>query len=399
MASLVRQSGKSVVIVSAKRTAVGSFHGSLASVPATELGATAARATLAAQNVDPASVEEVFFGQVLQAGVGQAPARQVALGAGMSLDTPSTTVNKVCASGMKAVMLGASTIRLGDRKVVMAGGMENMSLTPHYLNLRKATAYGDAKAIDSIQFDGLTDAYDKILMGKCSERVIKDMGLTREAQDNFAIESYVKAREAQANGTLAEEIAAVEIKGRKGTTVVDQDEECQRFFPDKFPSLRPAFDKEGSITAANASKINDGAAAMLLMEEDEAIARGLSPLARIVAYDDAAVEPYKFALANTEATKKLLTKTGLSAGDIDFHEINEAFAAVPLLNAELLGIDISKVNVHGGACAMGHPIGASGARILMALVNVLRQKDGTLGVASICNGGGGSSAVLLERMN
>jgi len=318
----------------------------------------------------------------------------------MDLDTPSTTVNKVCASGMKSVMLAASAIRTGDRKIMLAGGMESMSNAPHYLRIRKATGYGDTAAIDAIQFDGLTDAYDNVLMGKCTERVISEFGLTREEQDKFAIASYEKARAAQAAGYFVDEIVPVEIKGRKGdVTVVSEDEECKRFFPDKFGSLRPAFAKDGTITAANASKINDGAAAIVVMAESEAAARGLKPLARIVSYEDAAVEPFKFALANAKASEKALNRAGLTAKDIHFHEINEAFAAVPILNAQTLGLDLDTVNVFGGGCALGHPIGVSGARILMSLINVLQRKDGTLGMASICNGGGGSSAVILERLN
>lgn len=388
------------VIVSAKRTAVGCFMGSLSTIKATELGSIAAKSAIEAAGIQAKDVEEVYFGQVLQGGVGQAPTRQVALGAGCELDTPCTTVNKVCASGMKSVMFAADAIRLGDRKVMLAGGMENMSMAPHYMmNMRKGKGYGDSKVIDAIQFDGLTDAYEPILMGNCTERLIKASGLTREEQDEFAINSYNKARNAAEKGFFDQEITPVTIKGRKGNTVVSVDEEPTRFFPDKFASLRPAFEKDGTITAANASKINDGAAALIVMSEEEAKARGLSPLARILGYESAAVEPYNFGIANTKASQKLLSKLNLNISDIDFHEINEAFSAVPILNSRNLGIDLDKVNVHGGGVACGHPIGVSGSRILMALINVLQRNNGSLGMASICNGGGGASAMVLERMN
>jgi acetyl-CoA C-acetyltransferase len=379
------------VIVGMRRTAVGSFRGSLKDVAAPALGAAAARAAVLAAGLQPKDVQECFMGQVLQAGVGQAPARQAALGAGCALDTPSTTVNKVCASGMKAVMLAAAAVRCGDRSVVLAGGMESMSNAPHYLRaLRGGQGYGDAALVDAIQHDGLTDAYDHVLMGKCSERVVKAAGLSRAEQDAFAIRSYELARAAQKQGLFSDEICAVEIKGPKGnvTATVLEDEECKKFMPEKFAQLKPAFEKDGTITAANASKINDGAAAMIVMSDKEAKARGLKPLARIVAYDDGAVEPWRFALANSLATRKLLAKTKLAIKDIDLHEINEAFAAVPLLNAKELGIDLDRINVCGGGVALGHPIGASGARIIMSLVNSLRRQDKTWGLASICNGGG-----------
>lgn len=391
--------GERAVIVGAKRTPVGTFMGGLSAVKATELGAVATKAALGHAGVAASDLEEVYFGQVLQANVGQAPARQVALGAGCDLDTPCTTVNKVCASGMKSVMLAANSIRLGDRKIMLAGGMENMSQAPHYMKLRTPTGYGDAKVLDAIQFDGLTDAYESILMGTCTERIIKEMGLTREEQDAFAIRSYERAQDAAAKGYFDAEITPVTVKGRKGDTVVSEDEEPKKFMPDKFPSLRPAFGKDGTITAANASKINDGAAAIIVMSESEAAARGLKPLARILGYDDAAVEPYNFGIANSKASQKVLDKLGLGVSDIDFHEINEAFSAVPILNSRILGIDIDKVNMHGGGVACGHPIGVSGARILMSLINVLQRNDGSLGLASICNGGGGASAMVLERMN
>ncbi|CAK8991517.1 Acetyl-CoA acetyltransferase A, partial [Durusdinium trenchii] len=389
--------GRSVVIVGAKRTPIGTFMGGLASLSAPQLGVVAAKGAVAAAGLTPEDIEEVYMGNVLQAGIGQAPARQVALGAGMALDTPSTTINKVCASGMKSVMMAAQSIALGDRKVMLAGGMESMSQVPHYMRARTATQYGNVSALDGIQHDGLTDPGKNILMGLCTEGVVKELGISREDQDAFAISSYEKARQAQADGVLASEIAEVVITDRRGKeTVVSEDEECKKFFPEKFASLRPAFDKEGTITPANASKINDGAAALVLMDEQEAKDRGLQALARIVGYEDAAVEPHRFALAPTKACEKLFAKTGTTKADVDFHEINEAFAAVVLGNMQLLGLDPAKVNVHGGGCSLGHPIGTSGSRILLALINVLQRRDATLGMASICNGGGGASAVLLE---
>lgn len=297
-------------------------------------------------------------------------------------------------------MIGASQIRNGDRNIVVAGGMENMSKAPHYMYLRQPTGYGHASAIDSIQFDGLTDAYNSILMGACTEKNCSEMGISREAQDEYAIESYHRARAAAEKGFFKDEIQAITEQDRKGKeTVIDFDEEPLKFMPEKFASLRPAFSKTGTITAANASKINDGAAAFVLMAEDEALARGLKPLARILGYDDAAVVPIDFAIAPAKACDKLLKRLGMTGSDIDFHEVNEAFAAVALANIKLLDLDHTKVNVHGGACAIGHPIGASGARIIISLMNVLKQQNGSIGMASICNGGGGASAVVLERLN
>lgn len=387
------------VIVGVKRTPIGSFMGSLSGLSAPHMGASAARAALASCNVDPKEVEEVYMGAVLQAGMGQAPCRQVALGAEMGLDTPSTTVNKVCASGMKAVMMASQSIELGQRNVMLAGGMECMSKSPHYAYLRKPTGFGEAQMHDSIKHDGLTDSYNQILMGSCVEKVNSEMGITREAQDEYAIESYNRARAAQENGFFDWETVEIVQQDRKGERKFARDEECQKFLPDKFPGLKPAFAKNGTITAANASKINDGAAALVLMSEQAAKDRGLKPLARIVAYDDAAVAPIDFAIAPTKACEKLLKRAGMQMSDMDYHEVNEAFSAVALANMKLLDLDPSKVNVHGGAVALGHPIGVSGARILISLINVLRQRDATMGMASICNGGGGASAVILERMN
>lgn len=300
---------------------------------------------------------------------------------------------------MKSVMLASQAIQLGQRSVMLAGGMECMSKAPHYAMLRKPTAYGEATMIDAIKYDGLTDSFNQILMGSCVEKTCSEMGISREAQDEYAIESYNRARAAQEAGTLDWETVEITMQDRKGERKFSRDEECLKFFPDKFPSLKPAFAKNGSITAANASKINDGAAALVLMSEEAARERGLKPLARIVAYDDAAVAPIDFAVAPALACEKLLKRAGMTMSDMEYHEINEAFSAVAIANMKLLDLDPSRVNVHGGAVALGHPIGCSGTRILISLLNVLRSKNATLGMASICNGGGGASAVILERMN
>eukprot|EP00927_Polykrikos_kofoidii_P081611 TRINITY_DN7915_c0_g1_i3.p1 TRINITY_DN7915_c0_g1~~TRINITY_DN7915_c0_g1_i3.p1 ORF type:complete len:432 (-),score=70.37 TRINITY_DN7915_c0_g1_i3:31-1254(-) len=392
--------GRSVVIVGAKRTPVGSFMGQFANMTAPMLGSAAARGAIEQAGIRPEDIEENFFGCVINAGLGQAPDRQVALKAGCSVDTPSTMVNKVCASGMKAVMMGAQQIRVGDRNIVLAGGMESMSKAPHFLYLRKPTGYGNASAIDSIAFDGLTDAYNNIPMGSCVEKNVSKMGISRESQDEFAIMSYTRARQAQENGWFKSEIQNVSEVDRKGAEkVISEDEECKKFMPDKFPGLKPAFQKDGTITAANASKINDGAAGIVLMSEETALERGLKPLARIVGFDDAALEPIDFALAPAKAADRLLKKLGATMRDVDFHEVNEAFAAVALANIKLMDLDVNKVNVHGGACALGHPIGASGARILVSLISVLQRNDASVGMASICNGGGGASAIMIERMS
>lgn len=393
-------SGRSVVIVGAKRTPIGSFMGQLKDMSTTSLGAAAARGAIEHAGVQPEDIQEVFLGTVLQAGLGQAPDRQAALGAGCTIDTPCTAINKVCASGMKSLMLASQQIKLGDRDIMLAGGMENMSKAPHYQYLRKPTGYGHVNVIDSIQFDGLTDVYNNIMMGTCVEKTNSDMGITREAQDEFAIMSYNRARAAQEAGYFKDEIQVLTEVDRKGKeTNYSEDEECKKFFPDKFPGLKPAFSKTGSITPANASKINDGAAAFVVMSEDAAKERGLKPLARILGYEDAAVQPIDFGIAPAKASDLLLKKLGMQMSDIDFHEINEAFSAVALANIKLLDLDINKVNVHGGAVALGHPIGASGARIIMSLMNVMKRNDGSIGMASICNGGGGASAIVIERLN
>lgn len=391
--------GKRVVIVGGKRTPIGSFMGTLSGLTGPQLGSAAISGALNSVGLKPTDVDEVFMGNVISAGSGQAPSRQAALGAGFDYRTPTTDINKVCASGMKSVMLAAQSIALGDRKTMIAGGMESMSKIPHYAYLRAPTTYSHAKLIDGLMFDGLTDAYDNIAMGNCVEKTNRDFKFTREQQDKFAIQSYEKARQAQSDGTFDWEITPVEEETRRGKKTHDKDEECQKFMPDKFASLRPAFEKSGSITAANASKINDGASALILMEEDEAKARGLTALARIVAFDDSAVAPIDFGIAPADACKSILKKTGMKVSDVDLHEINEAFSSVVLANMELLDLDPSTVNVHGGAVALGHPIGVSGNRIILSLINALRKQNKSLGMASICNGGGGASAILIERLN
>ena len=403
--SLVQQSKRmfakrNVVIVAAKRTPIGTFMGGLSNLTGPQLGTIATKGAIQAANISAEDIEEVYLGNVIQAGSGQAPARQVTLGSGMRVDTPSTTVNKVCASGMKTVMLGATAIAIGDRNTVLAGGFESMSKAPHYMFLRKPTGYGHVQAVDSIQFDGLTDVYNNMLMGSCTEKICSEMGITREAQDQFAIQSYNRARQAQEKGLFDWEIVdVVEQDGKGKEKRISKDEECQKFLPEKFPSLKPAFAKNGTITAANASKLNDGACSVVIMAEDVAKERGLKPLARILGYEDAEVAPIDFGIAPSKACARLLQRKGMTIKNVDYHEVNEAFAAVALANSKLLDIDIDRINVFGGAVALGHPVGMSGARIILTLINVLKNKNASIGMASICNGGGGASAMLIERLN
>jgi len=393
-------SRRNVVIVGAKRTPIGTFMGGLSNLTGPQLGTVATKGAIAASHISPEDIDEVYLGNVNSAGSGQAPARQVALGAGLKVDTPCTTVNKVCASGMKTVMLGATAIAIGDRNTVLTGGFESMSKAPHYLYLRKPTGYGHAQAVDSIQFDTLTDVYNNILMGSCTEKICTELGITREAQDEYAIKSYNKTREAQERGLFDWEIEEIIEKDNKGKEKrLSKDEECQKFFPDKFAGLKPAFAKNGTITAANASKINDGACSLIIMAEETAKERGLKPLARIIGYEDAEVAPIDFGIAPSKACARLLQRKGMTVKNVDFHEINEAFSAVVLANCKLLDIDINKVNMHGGAVALGHPVGMSGARIILSLYNVLKHNNGSIGMASICNGGGGASAIMIERLN
>lgn len=391
---------KEVFIVSAARTPMGSFMGSLSTVPATKLGAVAVKGALDKIGLDPKNVQEIYMGNVLQAGEGQAPARQVAIGAGLSIETPSTTINKVCASGMKAVMMAAQSIKAGDAEVIVAGGMENMSMVPHYYNARVATKLGDIKMQDGMVLDGLTDVYNKVHMGVCAEKCATDYSITREDQDKFAIESYKRSAKAWSEGKFNDEVVPVEIPQRKGEPVIfAEDEEYKAVNFDRLPTLPTVFKKEaGTVTAANASTLNDGASALILVSKEKMEELGLKPLARIVSYADAAQEPENFTTAPAKALPIALKKAGLEISDIDFFEFNEAFSVVGLANNKILGLDASKVNVNGGAVALGHPLGSSGSRIIVTLINVLKQNNAKYGAAAICNGGGGASAVVIENM-
>lgn len=389
---------KKVVIVSAVRTPIGSFMGALSSVPATKLGAAAIKGALNKINLDPKLVDEVLMGNVVQAGNGQAPARQAALYAGLSESVACTTVNKVCASGMKAVMQGAQAIMAGDAEIVVAGGMENMSLIPHYVHLRNGVKFGPTSLVDGMQKDGLTDAYDNNAMGVCADLCATEYNITREDQDNFAIQSYQRSAAAWEAGKFDAEIVPVEVPQRKGDPIViTKDEEYTNVKLDKIPALAPVFTKEGTVTAANASTINDGAAALVLMSEEKAQSLGLKPLAYIKSYADAAQEPKWFTTAPAKALPKALDKAGIAISDVDFFEFNEAFSVVGLANAKILGLDSDKINVNGGAVSLGHPLGCSGARIIVTLINVLNQNNAKIGAAAICNGGGGASAIVIER--
>ena len=379
---------------------MGSFQGKLASVPATRLGAIAIEGALKHAGLEASAVQEVFMGQVLQAGAGQAPARQAALGAGVGQDVPCTTVNKVCASGMKAVALGAQTIALGDADIVVAGGMENMSMVPHYLQGRNGAKFGDIKVKDGMLLDGLTDVYNATHMGNCAELCAREKGISREDQDAFAVESYRRATEAWQDGKFSEEVVPVSVPQRRGEpVVVDCDEEHTNVRLDKIPQLRPAFDKEGTVTAANASTLNDGASALVLASEEAVAKMGLKPLAKIHASADAAQAPEWFTTAPSLAIPKALDKAGLTVSDIDLWELNEAFSVVGIANNQALGLDPECVNVNGGAVALGHPLGSSGSRIVVTLVHALRQHGKKMGGAGICNGGGGASAVIVESLD
>jgi acetyl-CoA C-acetyltransferase len=392
---------REVVIVSAARTPVGSFLGSLSDVPAPQLGAAAIKSAIERAGVDGADVSECIMGCVLPAGLGQAPARQAALGAGLPVGVECMTINKVCGSGLKSVMLAAQAIALGDADIVVAGGMENMSSAPHYLlGSREGAKMGDWKMKDGMVMDGLWDPYKNYHMGMAAELCAREKGFDREAQDAFAIESYQRAQKSIEGGLFEEEIVPVAIPQRKGDPViVDKDEEPGRVRFDKIPALRPAFDKEGSVTAANASSINDGAAAVVLMSADEATKRGLKPLAKIVSQASAAQEPEWFTTAPAKSVKKALDKAGLGTDDIDAFEINEAFAVVSLANNKLLNLDTSKVNLRGGSVAIGHPIGASGARILVTLLHIMKQEGKKRGLASLCIGGGEAATLVVESLD
>ena len=379
---------------------MGSFQGKLASVPATRLGAIAIEGALKHAGLEASAVQEVFMGQVLQAGAGQAPARQAALGAGVGHDVPCTTVNKVCASGMKAIALGAQAIAMGDADIVVAGGMENMSMVPHYLQGRKGAKFGDIKVKDGMLLDGLTDVYNATHMGSCAELCARKKGISREDQDAYAVESYRRATEAWQDGKFSKEVVPVSVPQRKGEpVVVDCDEEHTNVRLDKIPQLRPAFDKEGTVTAANASTLNDGASALVLASEEAVAKMGLTTLAKIHASADAAQAPEWFTTAPSLAIPKALDKAGLTVSDIDLWELNEAFSVVGIANNKALGLDPKCVNVNGGAVALGHPLGSSGSRIVVTLVHALRQHGKKLGGAGICNGGGGASAVIVESLD
>lgn len=391
---------KEVFIVSAVRTPMGSFLGSLSTVPATKLGAVAVKGALDKIGLDPKNVQEIYMGNVLQAGEGQAPARQVAIGAGLSIETPSTTVNKVCASGMKAVTMAAQAIKAGDADVIVAGGMENMSSVPHYYNARNATKLGDIKMLDGMVLDGLTDVYNKVHMGVCAEKCATDYNFTREDQDNFAVESYRRSAKAWSEGRFANEVIPVTIPQRKGDPVIfAEDEEYKSVNFDRLPTLPTVFKKEeGTVTAANASTLNDGASALILVSKEKMEELGLKPLAKIISYADAAQAPEDFTTAPSKALPIALKKAGLALTDIDFFEFNEAFSVVGLANNKILGLDASKVNVNGGAVSLGHPLGSSGSRIIVTLINVLKQNNAKYGAAAICNGGGGASAIVIENL-
>jgi acetyl-CoA C-acetyltransferase len=389
---------KKVVIVSAVRTPIGSFMGALSSVPAPQLGAIAIKGALNKINLDPALVNEVYMGNVVQAGVGQAPARQAAIFAGLPNEVACTTINKVCASGMKSVMLAAQSIMCGDAEIVVAGGMENMSMIPHYVHLRNGVKFGPTTMVDGMQKDGLQDAYDGSAMGVCADMCASEYKITREDQDNYAIQSYERSAKAWEAGKFDNEIVPVPVPQRKGDPImVTKDEEYTNVKLDRIPTLNAVFTKDGTVTAANASTINDGAAAMVLMSEEKALAMGLKPLAYIKGYADAAQEPKWFTTTPSKAIPKALEKAGLTISDVDFYEFNEAFAVVGLANAQILGLDNDKINVNGGAVSLGHPLGCSGARIIVTLINVLEQNNAKIGAAAICNGGGGASAIVIER--
>ncbi len=389
---------KKIAIVSAVRTPIGSFLGALSTIPAPQLGGTAIKGAIDKIGLDSDLVDEVIMGNVVQAGVGQAPARQASRAAGLPDTVVATTVNKVCASGMKAVMQGAQSIMAGDADVVIAGGMESMSLIPHYVHMRTGSKFGPATLLDGLQKDGLTDAYDNNAMGVCADMCAKEYNISREDQDKFAIMSYERSAKAWDAGKFDNEVVPVAVPQRKGDPLlVTRDEEYTNVKLDKITSLNAVFSKEGTVTAANASTINDGAAALVLMSEEKANSLGLKPLAYILGYADAEQEPKWFTTSPSKALPKALKKAGLELSDVDYFEFNEAFSVVGLVNQKILNLDGDKVNVNGGAVSLGHPLGCSGARIIVTLINVLEQNNGKIGAAAICNGGGGASAIVIER--
>lgn len=390
---------KELYIISAVRTPIGSFGGSLASVSAVQLGATAVKGAMQKAGIDPKLVQEIFIGNVISSGLQQAPATQVAVAAGLGYEIPCTLINKVCASGMKAVMIGAQSIMLGQNDVVVAGGMESMSNIPYYLlKARYGYRYGNGEVVDGLTYDGLTDVYNHCAMGVCADNTAKEMNISRQDQDNYAINSYKRAAAAWAAGKFKNEVVPVEITDRKGNvTLFAEDEEYKNVNFDKIPGLRAVFTKDGTVTAANASTINDGASALVLMSKEKAVELGLKPIAKIRGFGDAAQDPMWFTTTPSLAIPKAIHHAGINAKDVDYYEINEAFSAVAIANNIKLGLDPEKVNVNGGAVAIGHPLGASGARIITTLINVLKQNNETIGVAGICNGGGGASAIVIEN--
>lgn len=391
---------KEVYIVSAVRTPLGSFGGKLSGLSATELGSIAIKGALKKAGVDPSEVQEVIMGNVLSANLGQAPARQASIGAGIGYNVPCTTINKVCSSGMKAVMFAAQSIMTGQNDLVVAGGMESMSNVPYYVpKARFGYKYGNAELVDGLAKDGLFEVYYKFPMGNCADNTAKEMNISREDQDTYAIQSYTRSAEAWKSGAFKDEVVPVEITGRKGETIIiDEDEEFKNVMFDKIPSLRPVFDKEGTVTAANASTMNDGASALILASKEKVQELGLKPIAKIRGFADAAQDPIWFTTAPALAIPKAIKNAGLTENDVDFYEINEAFAAVAIANQRQLNLDNDKLNVYGGAVSLGHPLGASGARIIATLNSVLHQKNGKIGVAGICNGGGGASAIVIEKI-
>lgn len=389
---------RKVVIVSAKRTPIGKFLGGLAIIPAPQLGAIAIKGALEAAGIQPLEVDEVIMGNVLQAGVGQAPARQAALMAGIPDTVPCTTINKVCSSGMKSISMAAQAIAAGDAEVVVAGGMENMSLAPHIVPMRTGLKFGSTQVVDVMQKDGLLDAFDQVAMGVFADATAEKHQVSREEQDAFAIESYRRSAAAWKSGAMQKEVVPVSVPQRRGEDqIIAEDEEYTNVKLEKIPTLRPAFSKEGTVTAANASTINDGAAALVLMSEEKASSLGIPPLATILSYADAANEPQWFTTAPAKALPKALAKANLTQEEVDLFEFNEAFSVVGIANTKILGLASDQINVHGGAVSLGHPLGCSGARIVVTLLNALQEKNKTLGAAAICNGGGGASAIIIKR--
>ena len=391
---------KDVVIVSAVRTPMGSFGGALSSVSAPKLGAAAIKGALSKINLDPSLVQEVIMGNVLQANTGQAPARQAAIEAGLTTDVPCTTINKVCASGMKAIIMAAQTIKTGENDIVIAGGMENMSSVPYYMDkARNGYRLGDGVLIDGLVKDGLTDVYNKVHMGICAEKCADEMNISREEQDGFALASYDRSAAAWSSGKFNDEVISIEVPQRRGDAlIVSEDEEFKNINKEKFLNLRTVFKKDGTVTAGNASTINDGASALILMSADKAFELGFTPLAKIISFADAAQEPEWFTTAPAKAVPIAVAKAGLVMSDVDYWELNEAFSVVGLANIKKLGLNAEKVNVNGGAVSLGHPLGNSGSRIVVTLINVLKQNNGKFGAAGICNGGGGASAIVIENI-